>query len=152
MSYINVSAPTSRAELQILAGAVAIATTSTGTIVPALQDITVNNSNGVFNWTQLDSTAQLSVPTPATNQISGNIVLDSDTFFGSGGLFDLSKNKTLIQFRVYFNGRVGGAASKFVSGEGYITNLAPAVNPTAPVWVSPIQIAVNGDLTSGSLT
>lgn len=150
MSYINVSAPTSRAELQILAGSVAIASTSTGTIVPALQDITVNNSNGVFNWTQLNETAQLSVPTPATNQISGNIVLDSDTFFGAGGLFDLSKNKTLIQFRVYFSGRYT-AGSKYVTGEGYITNLAPAVNPTAPVWVSPIQIAVNGDLSSGSI-
>jgi hypothetical protein len=149
MSYINVSAPTSRAELQILAGDTAIASTSTGTIVPALQDITVNNSNGVFNWTQLDATAQKSVATPATNQISGNIVLDSATFFGTGGLFDLSKNKTLVQFRVYFNGRYTGG--KYVTGEGYITNLAPSVNPTAPVWVSPIQIAVNGDLDSGTL-
>ena len=154
MAYINVSAPTQNATLQIQNTTTSIASTTSGYIVPALQDVTINNSAGVFNWTQLDVFSQLAVSTPATNSISANLVLDSTTFFtgngaGTAGLFDLSNDATEIQFRVYFNGR--GAGSKYVSGSGYITNLAPTVNPTAPVWVSPIQISVNGDLTVGTV-
>ena len=97
--------------------------------------------------------ANLTVSTPATNSISANLVLDSSTFFaatnGVPGLFDLSNDATLVYFRVYFNGRA--SASKYVSGSGYITNLAPTVNPTAPVWVSPIQISVDGDFTVGTV-
>lgn len=149
MAYINVSAPTSNAIIQISTGS--IATTSTGYIIPALQDVTINNAAGVFNWTQLDDFSQKAVPTPATNSISGNMVLDSTTFFtgsnGVAGLFELSNNATQVFFRVYFNGRSTG--SRFVSGTGYITNLAPTVNPTAPVWVSPVTISVDGDLTAG---
>ena len=157
MAYINVSAPTSNAIIQI--STASISTTSSGYVIPALQDITINNSAGQFNWNQLDVFANLTVSTPATNSISANLVLDSTTFFGTGTpaiggngvppLFDLSNDATLVYFRVYFNGR--GAASKYVSGSGYITNLAPTVNPTAPVWVSPIQISVDGDLTAGTV-
>lgn len=50
--------------------------------VPAMQDITVNAANDVFTWTQLDETAKLQIATTSTNSISGNIVLDQDTFFG----------------------------------------------------------------------
>jgi hypothetical protein len=148
MAYINVSSPTSRATLQISPGA--IANTTTGTIVAALQDITISNSNGTFNWTQLDSTSQLAVATPATNSISANLVVDSTSFFAATtGIFDLSANKTLVYFRVYFNGTLSGA--KFVAGQGYITNLAPTVSPTAPVWVTPITISVDGDITAGTV-
>ena len=151
MAYINVSAPTSNAIIQI--STASISTTSSGYIIPALQDITINNSAGQFNWNQLDVFANLTVSTPATNSISANLVLDSATFFaatnGVPGLFDLSNDATLVYFRVYFNGRLSTA--KYVSGSGYITNLAPTVNPTAPVWVSPIQISVDGDLTAGTV-
>ena len=156
MAYINVSAPTSNATIQI--STATISTTSSGYIVPALQDVTINNAAGVFNWTQLDVFSQLAVSTPATNSISANLVLDSSTFFGTAGvvgatgvppLFDLSNDAVEVNFRVYFNGRLSGA--KYVSGTGYITNLAPSVNPTAPIWVSPITISVNGDLTAGTV-
>ena len=148
MAYYNVSSPTSRAILQI--STASIATTSSGTIVGAVQDITINNANGTFSWTQLDSQSQLTVATPATNSIAANIVVDSASFFtASTGIFDLSANKTLVYFRVYFNGT--GSGSKYVSGQGYITNLAPSVSPTAPVWVTPVSIAVDGDLTSGTV-
>ena len=152
MAYINVSAPTSNAIIQL--STASIATTSSGYIIPALQDITLNNSAGQFNWQQLDVFANLTVSTPATNSVSANLVLDSATFFsatnGVPGLFDLSNDAELVYFRVYFNGR--GVGSKFVGGQGYITNLAPTVNPTAPVWVSPIQISVDGDLTAGTVS
>ncbi len=151
MAYINVSPSGSNATIQI--STATISTTSSGYIVPALQDISVSNAAGVFNWTQLDTFSQLAVPTPATNSISGNMVLDSTTFFtgsnGVSGLFDLSNDAVEINFRVYFNGR--GTGAKYVSGTGYITNLAPTVNPTAPVWVSPITISVNGDFTVGTV-
>ena len=151
MAYINVSAPTSNATIQI--STASISTTTSGYTVPALQDVTINNAAGVFNWTQLDTFSQLAVSTPATNSISANMVLDSTTFFtGSGGvagLFELSNDAVEVFFRVYFNGKLSGA--KYVSGSGFITNLAPTVNPTAPVWVSPITISVNGDLTAGTV-
>ena len=148
MAYINVSSPTSRATLQI--SSTAIASTTTGTIVAALQDITISNSNGTFNWTQLDSTSQLAVATPATNSVSANLVVDSTSFFASTtGIFDLSANKTLVYFRVYFNGT--GTGAKYVAGQGYITNLAPTVSPTAPVWVTPITISVDGDISAGTV-
>jgi hypothetical protein len=151
MAYINVSAPTDNAVIQL--STATISTTSSGYIVPALQDVTINNAAGVFNWTQLDTFSQLAVSTPATNSISANLVLDATTFFaataGVPGLFDLSNDATEVYFRVYFNGRKTG--SKYVSGSGFITNLAPTVNPTAPVWVSPITISVNGDLTAGTV-
>jgi hypothetical protein len=151
MAYINVSAPTSNATIQI--STASISTTTSGYTVPALQDVTINNAAGVFNWTQLDTFSQLAVSTPATNSISANMVLDSTTFFtgsaGVAGLFELSNDATEVFFRVYFNGKLSGA--KYVSGSGFITNLAPTVNPTAPVWVSPITISVNGDLTAGTV-
>ena len=150
-NYINVSSPSSRAVLQL--STATISSTSSGYVVPALQDITVSNSNGVFNWTQLDGPSQQAVATPATNQISGNIVLDESKFFGAtngvDGIFTLSNNKTLVYFRVYFNGQTAG--KRYLSGQGYLSNLAPTVNPTAPVWVSPIQISVDGDLTAGTV-
>ena len=151
MAYINVSGPNSNAIIQIATAT--IASTTTGYIIPALQDITINNAAGVFNWTQLDEFSQKAVPTPTNNSITANMVLDSTTFFsGSGGvsgLFDLQNDATLVYFRVYFNGRTTG--SKYVGGSGYITNLAPTVNPTAPVWVSPITVSVDGDLTAGTV-
>tara|TARA_R110000868_G_scaffold69724_4_gene204914 strand:- start:1185 stop:1664 length:480 start_codon:yes stop_codon:yes gene_type:complete len=159
MAYINVSAPTKNAIIQISTATTAIASTNTGYTIGALQDVTINNAAGVFNWTQLDVFSQLAVSTPATNSISANLVLDSATFFGTAdvvsgsngtpSLFALSNDAAEIQFRVYFDGV--GAGSKFISGSGYITNLAPTVNPTAPVWVSPITISVNGDLTAGTV-
>lgn len=151
MAYINVSPSNSNATIQI--STATISTTSSGYIIPALQDVTINNAAGVFNWTQLDTFSQLAVPTPATNSVSANLVLDSTSFFtgsnGVAGLFDLSNDATEVYFRVYFNGR--GSGAKYVSGSGYITNLAPTVNPTAPVWVSPITLSVSGDFTVGTV-
>ena len=149
MAYINTSPANSRAVLQISTGT--IASTSTGYTVPALQDITVNNNVGIFNWTQLDSFGQFSLPTPASNSIAANLVVDTSTYFASTvstsgvpGIHNLSNAATLIYWRVYFNGT--GTGSRYVSGQGYITALAPTVNPTAPVWVTPVTIAVDGEI------
>lgn len=153
MAYFNTSPAATRAILQI--STATIASTSSGFTVPALQNITVNNNVGIFNWTQLDTFSQFSLPTPASNSVSGNLVVDSTTYFstnaggGVTGINNLSNAATLVYFRVYFNGT--GSGSRYVSGQGYITALAPTVNPTAPVWVTPFTIAVDGDLTSAAV-
>lgn len=129
---------------------------TTGLVVPALQDVTVNNANDVFTWTQLDSGAKLQIATTATNSLSGNIVLDQDSFFGvttageaakTSGIFGLSKDKQLITFDLYLGDESDGSNGKTVSGSGYVTGLAPTVSADAPVWVSPVTITVTGDYT-----
>jgi hypothetical protein len=148
VAYYNVSAPTTRALIQI--STASITTTSSGYIVKAVQDVTVNASNGTFQWTQLDNQSQLTVATPSSNSISANITVDDSQFFtATTGIFDLSNNKTLVYFRVYFNGYLTG--SKYIAGTGYVTSLAPTVNPTAPVWVTPIGITVDGEFTAGTV-
>lgn len=127
----------------------------TGMSVPALQDITLNNANDVFTWTQLDSGSKLQIATTATNSLSGNIVLDQTTFFGTApgaadtaaeyGIFGLSKDKVKVDFELYLGDTDAGGAGKTVSGSGYVTGLAPTVSADSPVWVSPFTITVTGD-------
>jgi hypothetical protein len=124
--------------------------------IPGLQDMTINASNDVFTWSQLDSTAKKQVATTSTNSISMNLVVDPATFFGTDtdatitgtvleqGVFGLSRNKTLVNFII----RVENATTDtFIKGVGYITGLAPTVTADAPVWVSPITITVTGEYT-----
>ena len=128
--------------------------------VPALQDVTVNAANDVFTWTQLDQAAKLQIATTATNSLSMNIVLAETSFFGDSGatarstankgLFGLSKEKNKIVFDLYVGDTDSGINSKFITGEGYITGLAPTVSADAPVWVSPITITVDTDYTVGT--
>jgi len=129
---------------------------ATGLALPALQDVTVNNANDVFTWTQLDSGSKQQIATTATNSISMNIVLDQTVFFGSGspsttaasqGIFGLSKNKIKIVFELYLGDTDSGGTGKTISGSGYITGLAPTVSADSPVWVSPVTITVTGDYT-----
>ena len=125
--------------------------------VPALQDVTVNNSNDVFTWTQLDSGSKLQIATTATNSLAMNLVLDKTTFFGNAsatagsanklGIFGMSKDKTLVDFTLYMGDESNGNTGPTITGSGYVTGLAPTVSADAPVWVSPITITVTGDYT-----
>lgn len=129
----------------------------TGYTIPAMQDITVNAANDVFTWTQLDSTAKLQIATTSTNSLSGNVVLDQDAFFGKSsatagtaekeGIFNLSVDKTKVEFELYLGDTDAGSAGKTISGAGYITGLAPTVSADSPVWVSPFTITVTGEYT-----
>jgi hypothetical protein len=129
-------------------------------VVPALQDVTIDNSNDVFTWTQLDEGSKKQIATTATNSLSLNIVLDQEVFFGSAisanviagsaanlGVFGLSKEKTLVDFEMFMGKTSEGGAGKTIKGEGYITGLAPTVSADAPVWVTPVTITVDGDYT-----
>ena len=128
----------------------------TGQSIPALQDVTINNANDVFTWTQLDSGSKQQIATTATNSLGMNLVLEQTTFFGTGaaadtaaglGIFGLSKNKTKVDFELYLGDVDDGTTGKTISGSGYVTGLAPTVSADAPVWVSPITITVDGDYT-----
>lgn len=113
----------------------------------------------MFRFKTLDNTAESAVTTPATNQLSLNVVVDEDSFFGNGnasvgavletGLFGISKSKTKVTFRAYFNGTDSG--SKYLQGNGFISGLSPTVNMDAPVWISPVTIEVDGDFTEGDV-
>ena len=159
MATINVSAGNEAVLVLAQTAANANFTANAGLVVPSMQDVQINNSTGVFRWKTLDSTAENAATTPATNQLSLNVVVDTAAFFGTGtagdddvkekGLFTVSKEKTEIFFRVYFNGT--DSTSKFLSGTGYISGLAPTVNPDAPLWVTPVTIEVDGDYTVGTV-
>ena len=135
-----------------------LTTSVTGPLaLPALQDITINNSNDVFTWTQLDSGSKLQVATTATNSMSMNIVLDQTAFFGNAsataesaarlGVFGLSKDKDLVGFSLYMGNTSTGGAGKTITGNAYVTGLAPTVSADSPVWVSPVTLTVTGDYT-----
>jgi hypothetical protein len=154
MAYIY-PAPGVAAAQVILTVTDASGTLTGNIVVPALQDITVNANNDLFTWTQLDSASKLQVATTATNSLDMNIVLDQTTFFGSGGtttvanvgIIGLSTRKTLVGFSLYLGDTSTGGAGKTMSGNAYVTGLAPTVSADSPVWVSPITLTVTGDYT-----
>lgn len=116
--------------------------------MPGLQDVTINNANDVFTWTQLNESAKQQVATTSTNSISTNMVVDGDLFFGDSlatagsaankGLVGLSKEKTRVGFSI-------NVGDKTLSGFGYVTGLAPTVSADSPVWVTPVTITVDGE-------
>jgi hypothetical protein len=137
-------------------------TTSGSLNVGCLQDITITSSTGIFSWVDFCSIDTNKVTTPADNEISTNIVIDDVKYFGANviaggtaaniGINGLSQNKIEVQFKLIWNdananGNVANAY--FTSGKGYISSLAPTVSPDAPVWVSPMTIAVDGTMFSG---
>ena len=125
--------------------------------VACLQDITVTNSTGIYSWTDFCSTDMNKITTPADNEVSTNMVLDGTVYFGNAGagnttaafygVAGLSENKINISWKLFLNGNANGAY--YYTGTGYVSSLAPTVSPDAPVWVSPMSIAVDGTITSG---
>jgi hypothetical protein len=154
MAYIY-PAPGVAAAQVILTLTDAAGTLTGNLVVPALQDVTVENSNDIFTWTQLDSGSKQQVATTATNSLSMNIVLDQTVFFGSGGsttvanvgIIGLSKAITLVGFSLYLGDTSTGNVGKTMSGNAYVTGLSPTVSADSPVWVSPVTLTVTGDYT-----
>ena len=161
MSYINPTPGVTHSQVIVeldLASAATltgnIALTSGSITVPAIQKMTVNTSNGTFEWAQLDSRAKKVVATVSTNSLVTDIVVDRDTFFGntaatSGsmqyvGIIGAQSNKTKLAFKVRFDGNTTGAGDT-ISGVGYITQLAPTISADQPVWTTPMTLVVDGD-------
>lgn len=160
MAVINVSQSTTEATVVIGDAGANLAAAANTITLANLQDITVTNNQGSFRYQTLDSQSEAVVLTVATNSIGLNLVVDETQFFGDGadaspiinkGLFGTSNDKTSIDFRVYFEG-TSVSGNKYIEGSGFITGLAPTVNPGAPLWVTPVTIEVNGDLTEGDVT
>ena len=59
----------------------------------------------------------------------------------------MSKDKALVEFDLYMGDESDGSTGKTISGEGYVTGLAPTVSADSPVWVSPFTLTVTGDYT-----
>lgn len=153
MSYIYPAPGVAQTQVTLKVYETSTQNDASGLAVPAIQDVTVNNANDVFTWTQLDSGSKQQIATTATNSISMNIVVDQTAFFGDSqetkaagkGIFGLSKDKTLVEFELFLGNTDTGVAGKTISGYGYVTGLAPTVSADSPVWVTPVTITVDGD-------
>jgi hypothetical protein len=170
MSYINPTPGVAHQQV-IVELDLASASTLTGNIaltagsisVPAIQKLTVNTSNGTFEWSQLDSRAKKVVATVSTNSLVTDIVVDRDAFFGnttatSGslkqiGILGVQSAKTKLAFKVRMDGDSTTGAGDTISGVGYITQLAPTISADQPVWTTPLTLVVDGDfvVTAGDI-
>lgn len=122
--------------------------------VTCLQDVTITNSTGIYSYTDFCSIDTNKITTPADNEISTNLVIDAAGFFGTDpvspatateyGASGLSINKVPVQWKLVMNGGNATANAYYYAGQGYISSLAPTVSPDAPVWVTPLTIAVDG--------
>ena len=127
--------------------------------VPYVQDLTITNSTGVYSYTTFTDIDQRKLSTPANNELSTNIVIDDVTFFGNAaatansapyyGLMALSANKNSLDFKIYWAGNTVSAADPVTTGTGFLTSIAAKTSPTAPVWVTPLNLAVDGAMVSG---
>ena len=128
--------------------------------VTCLQDITITNSTGIYSYTDFCSTDMNKLTTPADNEISVNMVIEDTTFFGDAnaspntsatfnGVSDLSINKIPLQFKLVINGGNATANAYYYAGQGFISSLAPTASPDAPVWITPMTLAVDGSMVTG---
>jgi hypothetical protein len=128
--------------------------------VTCLQDITITNSTGIYSYTDFCSTDMNKLTTPADNEISVNMVIEDETFFGNAsatpntsasfnGVSDLSINKIPLQFKLVINGGNATANAYYYAGQGFISSLAPTASPDAPVWITPMTLAVDGSMVTG---
>jgi len=120
--------------------------------VTCLQDISISNVTGVFSWTDFCSASMNKLTTPSDNEVTTNMVIDPTIFFGDSastgaalaGVDGLARNRTRVQFMVVMNGTDATSGAHYYKGQGYLTNIAPAVDPSSPVWISPLTLAVDG--------
>lgn len=148
-----------------IASAVGAVQNETGLQIPALTEVTVNATPGLYRWKQLDELSEFVITTASTNSLGMSLVVDPVSFFGdpdagdptaedirTAGIFQTTNNKHLCAFRLYWSGsEPEGDPAYYVEGVGYLAGLAPTTNPDAPVWVSPVTIEVAGDYTTGSI-
>jgi len=127
-----------------------------GMIIPFVSDVTVNMAPGIVRYSVLDEPASKAFTTVNENSISGNMLLDEETFFGldsaggnnqvaDDGLFKTSVDKTEVYFSVAFQGSAG-TGDHYIHGTGFIGGLAPTASMDAAVWLTPIEIIVNGEV------
>ena len=123
--------------------------------VPLMQDVTVSATTGTTRYSVLSSPASSAFTTTNENSVSINMLVDGTTFFGDGsatnsiqnkGLLETSSDKTEIFWSVAFN-EGNSTGEYYVKGKGFLTGLTPTASMDAAVWVSPMEIVVNGEIT-----
>ena len=144
-----------QANATIVAGNVALSAGKL--VVPAIQKLTINTSNGTYEWAQLDSRAKRVVATISTNSLVTDIVVDSLTFFGNSsatggslaktGIWAAQANKSYLAFKIRIDSPTLDGTGDTISGVGYITQLAPTIAAEQPVWTTPLTLVVDGDFT-----
>ena len=159
MSVINVTAGSQAiltlGNTEVLAAPAAV----NGLVVPLVQDVTVSATPGTVRYSTLDSSSSSAFTTTNENEISFNMLVDDDTFFGNAaltnnsvaelGLLTTSINKTEIFFSVAFEGDT--STDNYIKGKGFIGGLAPTASIDQAVWISPGTIIVNGELTKDTV-
>ena len=159
MARITVNTTGTQPIIQIGLSGANLADPNVSIAIPFVQEVTITNSTGVYAYTDFSDVDQRKLSTPADNKIGTNIVVDDKAYFGNSsatassaaalGIASLSTNKNVLDFKVYWNGSNTGA--HYYSGSGFITNLAPKASPTQPVWITPLEIAVDGTFTTGTV-
>jgi len=161
MAVINVTSGSQAILTLANTAPLAIPGTAGGLAVPTVQDITVGATTGTTRYSTLDSTASSAFTTVNENSISLNMLVDDDTFFGPAvanttnevanvGLLSTSIGKTEVFFSVAFEGTDSG--DYYVSGKGFLTGLTPTASIDQAVWISPMEIVVNGELTKTTIS
>jgi len=127
-----------------------------GMVIPLMQDLTISATPGTVRYSTLDSSSSSAFTTVNENSVSMNMLVDHDLMFGNAsltnnnvglnGLFETSKAKTEIFFSVSFEG-TGTTGDTYWTGKGFIGGLAPNASIDQAVWISPMEIIVNGELT-----
>tara|TARA_R100000908_G_C3748164_1_gene143133 strand:- start:1305 stop:1784 length:480 start_codon:yes stop_codon:yes gene_type:complete len=158
MAVINITAGSQAILTMSAANAAHARPGGGGTVVPTVQDITVNAGTGTVRYSTLDSSASSAFTTVNENEVTLNMLVDETIFFGTGtgsdvlanvGLLQQSINKTETFFSVAFEG--ADSTDNFIEGKGFIGGLAPSASIDAAVWISPMTIVVNGELTKGTV-
>ena len=158
---INVTAGSQAVLTLANTSVLAVPGTAGGLIVPLMQDVTISAAPGSVRYSTLDSSSSSAFTTTNENSVSLNLLVDGDTFFGPAvanttnevanvGLLGTSINKTEIFFTVAFN-EGNSTGEYYVAGQGFIGGLAPTASLDSAVWLTPMEIIVNGEITSVTL-
>jgi len=159
MSVINVTAGSQAILTLGNTAPLAVPGVTNGLVVPLVQDITISATPGTVRYSTLDSSSSSAFTTVNENEISFNMLVDEQTFFGNAaltnnsvaelGLLTTSINKTEIFFSVAFEGDTSG--DYYVSGKGFIGGLAPTASIDQAVWISPGSVTVNQELSKNTV-
>ncbi len=135
-------------------------TGTNGLVIPTIQDVTLNATPGTVRYSTLDSSASSAFTTVNENSLSLNMLVDDEVFFGSTvanadnqvasvGLLGTSIAKSEVYFSLTFEGTASGA--NYVTGKGFIGGLAPTSSIDSAVFISPLELTINGEITRSAV-
>jgi len=147
--------------IDVASGTLANVHPSTGTNglqIPLIQDVTLNATPSTVRYSTLDSSASSAFTTVNENGLSLNVLVDDDVFFGASnasnevaniGLLGTSIAKSECFFSLTFEGT--GSGANYVTGKGFIGGLAPSASIDQAVFISPLELTINGEITKSAI-